>query len=320
MRYAFSGNEGFHAAMAERLAAAGFERCEDAGVADVVLTFCVSQTELEDAYFDEDGFVQSVRPGTLLVDLSASTPGFSRELGAVAAVSDLPYVEAPLAVRDIASPDALAWENLSVYAAGEDADIDRALPLLNSIAADMSRTGALGTAQLLRAARSLQVASQVTAAIEAEALAQALRRTALGSELGKARPEAFSDTARFILDALRSGRFEGAYTVEMLMAELSSALMAADDADLILPQAEASMHLLELLAVIGGAEKSPATLSLIYGEEAACAEHGLDWSRAEEAFGLSASDGDADDDFDYGYDDECGCGGHHGGGFDYSSN
>ncbi len=50
--------------------------------------------------------------------------------------------------------------------------------------------------------------------------------------------------------------------------------MAADDVELILPQAEAAMHLLELLAVIGGADKAPSSLSLIYGEEADCAAQG----------------------------------------------
>ena len=112
---------------------------------------------------------------------------------------------------------------------------------------------------------------------------------------------------------------EGAFTAEMFLSELQAALASADDADLILPQAESTMHLVELLEVIGGSFKSPAALALVYGEEAECAENGLDWSRAEEAYGQGA-----DDDDDYGYDDEeddCGCGHHHDhGGFGYSAN
>ena len=45
-----------------------------------------------------------------------------------------------------------------------------------------------------------------------------------------------------------------------------------------------------LLAVIGGADKAPATLALVYGEESACAEHGLDWTRAEQAYGQAAGE------------------------------
>ncbi len=64
-----------------------------------------------------------------------------------------------------------------------------------------------------------------------------------------------------MLAAVNTGRFDGTYTVEMLMSELSAALTAADDVDLILPQAEACLHLLELLAVIGGSDKAPAALA-----------------------------------------------------------
>ena len=60
--------------------------------------------------------------------------------------------------------------------------------------------------------------------------------------------------------------------------------------------------MLELLAVIGGSDKGVAALSLIYGEESACAQHGLDWTRAERVYG---------DGHDHDHDDDCGCGHHH---------
>ncbi len=160
--------------------------------------------------------------------------------------------------------------------------------------------GAPGNAQLARAAYTIQVAAQVISVLEAEALYRAARRSVTGSGLGDLHAGAIGGQAASVLDAVLSNRFDGAYSVEQLMAELSSAIMAADDVELILPQAEAAMHLLELLAVIGGADKAPSALSLIYGEEADCAAQGLDWTRAEEAYG----NGKADD----GYDDFDGCG------------
>ena len=74
--------------------------------------------------------------------------------------------------------------------------------------------------------------------------------------------------------------------------------------DLILPQAEACLHLLELLAVIGGSDKAPAALALVYGEEKTCAEQGLDWTRAEQAYGdVAEGFDDLDDDgHDHGHD------------------
>ena len=104
MRYIFFGDENFHDDIAVRLANAGFERCADIEEASAIITFCTSQSALEDAYFDEGGFVQSAHPGAVLIDFSASTPGFARELGAVATVSDLGFVEAPIALEDMLDP------------------------------------------------------------------------------------------------------------------------------------------------------------------------------------------------------------------------
>jgi len=123
-----------------------------------------------------------------------------------------------------------------------------------------------------------------------------------------------------VVRAVRQKRFTGDYTAEMLLAELSAALMAADDAEVILPGVEATMHLLELLAVIGGADMAPAALALVYRDEAAGAEAGLDWTRAEQAYG-SGHDHDHGDDEDWDtFDDADWNDPADYDGFDYSSN
>ena len=121
--------------------------------------------------------------------------------------------------------------------------------------------------------------------MEADALYRAVRRSSASLDQATERVGAATPVAEQVLAAVNTGRFDGTYTVEMFMAELSAALTAADDVDLILPQAEACLHLLELLAVIGGSDKAPAALALVYGEEKTCAEQGLDWTRAEQAYG-----------------------------------
>ena len=319
MNYLYSGNAGFLEGVAGRLAEAGFVRTDDVEDADAVVTFCASQTALEDAYFDERGFVQAARPGTVLVDLSASTPSFARELNAVAVVSDLVFVEAPLVVGDMMAADAFSRrENLTCFAAGEKGDVERAWPLLEVLVGAVHETGGSGSAQLARAAYTLQTAAQVVSAIDADALYRAVMGSTAGPNREARRVGAVSPQAERVLAAINDDRFSGPYTCEMFMAELSAALMAADDVDLILPQAEAAMHLLELLAVIGGSDLTPAALALVYGDEKSCARHGLDWTRAAQAYG---DEGDG-----FGYDEEDGegdgCSHDHDDfrGFDYSSN
>ena len=106
LSFVYSGNETVGAMVVSRLEAAGCTRTDDVAHAEAIITYCTSQTALEDAYFDEQGLVQAAGKGALLIDLSASTPSFARELNAVAVVSDLMSVEAPLVVVDVARADA----------------------------------------------------------------------------------------------------------------------------------------------------------------------------------------------------------------------
>lgn len=336
--YLFHGNAAVGGAV-ERLAAnAGWQRVDSLGDADVVVTYCTNQQALEDAYFDEGGFVQSARSGTLLIDLSPSTPGFARELSAVALVSELHPVEAPIAVLDPTWEDAFSRSgNLICFVAGEEDDVAAAKPFLQAIAGEVVEEGPLGSAQLARAARTIQQVGVLVATAESEALCHAVRRAAGAANLAVDAPHPISDAAQAYLEAIVEKRFEGTYTLEMMMGELAAALTAADDADLIVPQAEACMHLLELLAVIGGSDKAPIALSLVYGEEKACADQGLDWTRAEHFYGEQEGQADGvlhdhghahDDDYDEAgdYDDYDGYAGYdndgvyHGGYGSYSPN
>ena len=336
--FVFYGNSTVGGAV-ERLAAnAGWQRVDQLEDAGAVVTYCTNQQALEDAYFDEGGFVQSAHPKTLLIDLSPSTPGFSRELSAVALVSDLRPVEAPLAVIDPTWEDPFSRpENLLCFAAGEEDDVADARSFLEALAHEVIEERPLGSAQLARAARTIQQVSALVSSAEAHALCHAVRRSASAAALAPDAPHPISDVSQRYLEAILQQRFAGTYTLEMMMGELAAALMAADDSELILPQAEACMHLLELLAVIGGSDKAPAALSLVYGEEKECAEQGLDWTRAEHFYsdqpeashgGLREQRDSGDDDSydEYGDDDYDGYTGYdsdgvyHGGFGSYSPN
>ena len=317
--YVYFGNQTVGGAVERFLGNAGWQRVEECSDASVAITYCTNQDMLEDAYFDDGGFVQVAQPGTLLIDLSPSTPGFARELSAVALVSDLHPVEAPIAVLNPTWEDAFSsTSNLVCFAAGEEDDVKQALPILEALAGEVREQGPLGSAQLARAAFTIQQVASLVATAEAQALCYAARRAASADNLAPDAPHPATDIAREYLSAIVDERFEGTYTLEMMMGELAAALTAADDADLILPQTEACMHLLELLAVIGGSDKSPVSLALVYGEESACAEQGLDWTRAEQFYSEHPDAGEHDhglghdhdhdhaaDDYDeYGADDD----------------
>lgn len=232
--YAYVGAPTFIAAVEGRLAEAGFVRAADSASADIVLTYCTSASALEDLYFGDDGLVTSVAPGSVLVDLSATTPNFAREINAVATVNDLVMVEAPVTVRSLVAEDAFACDNLLGPVASE-AEIPPAVrALLEALFGEVVEVGAPGRAQLMRNTHTLPLAAALVSAIEATALDDAAARS-VGALDADQVPLFSPVSADPVVRAVRQKRFTGDYTAEMLLAELSAALMAADDAEVILP-------------------------------------------------------------------------------------
>lgn len=294
----FMGEESVGLYLSKNLALAGYTAVSEARDADVVFTYYITQDGLEDAYFDAQGLVQTAGRGTLLIDLSPSTPSFAKELNAVAMVSDLRSLEAPLAVRDATVERTFARpENLTCYAAGMQEDFEEASPMLQAVFSFISFCGPAGSAQLARAAASIMRMSLVVSLMEADALYRASAdRGIVSGPLEYAMHDAVSEETAKLYDAIVNQQFRADYSIRICMAELTAALMAADDVELILPGSESCLHLLELLAIIGGSEKSTAALSLVYGDEAACAAHGLDWTRAEQTYGEAEAGFEEDDD------------------------
>ncbi len=289
----------------EHLAASGISD------ADVVFTYHANQAILEDIYFGSSGLLSRTKEGCILVDLSPTTPVFAQELNALAQVNNRQSLDAPLVVRDMVTQDAFSYAgNLMIVAGGPSDVFDAVHLMLFSIADRVSFMGGAGAGQASKVALTLYNAATVVSLIEADSFyrlsgklfdAEYLLEEALAINC-------ISPVHAAFLDALRNRSYQGSYTVEIMMGELAAALAAADDKDMIFPQAEAGFHLLELLAVVGGSSLSPAALALVFGSEEAASEFGLDWSRAEEIYGHTHGDdccGGSHDDPDH----EC-CGRH----------
>lgn len=319
--YAYRGNEALISSIEGRLSDAGYVRQGEVEGADYVITFCTSMTALEDLYFDEGALVETLDPGTYVIDLSACTPNLATEIASVCTVSGLYMISAPLIVKNKVAKEALVQSNLECFAGSEANEVDKVLPLLEVIFGDVNVVADVGSAQLARAASTIQNTAEMVSAIETLSLFKACSASASsGVNVSALVPEATSPEASYILNAVRDEQFSSNYTVEMLMSELSAAIMTGDDYETILPQTEAAFHLYELLAMIGGSDMSPAALALVYeGEPAGLGDddggsrvdsHGLDWSRVEHMYGNGVAD-DVMDEFgtdDFSLDDASGDG------------
>ena len=309
--FVFVGDTEIGAKLTAHLTAAGFEPAAGLSDADAVFTYYETQSGLEDVYLGDGGLLSETKEDVLLIDMSPTTPTFAKELFAIGRVSERHVVDAPLVVGDVTREDAFGTpSNLMMFVGAESETFDVVEPMLRAIAHQVEYMGNPGAGQTAKVAATLQDAAGIAALIEAyTSLINADEHLDFDEYLdGLQGVGAIAPKHVAVFEAVRARRFVGSYTLQILMAELGAALTAMDDLDIILPQAEACFYLLELLALVGGNEYNPAALSLAYADEETCNQFGIDWSRAEDAFGEDEHEccGGHHHDGDH----EC-CGGHH---------
>ena len=279
------GNDLIASIFSEKLASAGYLAVSNVQDADAVFVYSTNQSRLEDIYFETMGIIQTAKKNSYLIDLSPTTVSFAREVAAVAAVNDLHAIEAPICILDPSCEPAISQaDNLEILLAGEEDSIEGVKEPLNALASSVRVVGRTGSAQLARSALTVLRSLRIVSCMEAEALFRASNASSDDVVRIAFEQDVVSSADLHMFEVMKRGQYQSEYTVEMWMAELTAALMNADDTDLIMPNSETVMHLLELLALIGGVTLGSSSLNLVYSEESACEEQGLNWSKAEKLY------------------------------------
>ena len=152
-------------------AAGAASPAEVAGQAGLVITMLPGPDEVRAVMTGEDGVLAGARPGTLVVDMSTSSPALARELAERAHSGGVGMLDAPVS----GGPEGAQGGTLSIMVGGEPADVARARPVLEVLGATVVHVGAHGAGQVVKAC------NQVVVALIIQALSEAL---VLGAKAG----------------------------------------------------------------------------------------------------------------------------------------
>jgi 2-hydroxy-3-oxopropionate reductase len=162
-------------AKAEKLAKLGAEVAtsprEVAGRSDVIITMLPGPPEVEEVLAGENGLLEGVREGSLIVDMSTSSPLLAQELSRTANTRGVGMLDAPVSGGDIGAIEG----TLSIMVGGEKEDFERARPLFEAMGKTIVHVGAAGAGQTVKAC------NQIVVALVIEAVSEAL---VLGSKAG----------------------------------------------------------------------------------------------------------------------------------------
>ncbi|MGL6227834.1 MAG: NAD(P)-dependent oxidoreductase [Culicoidibacterales bacterium] len=141
-----------------------------ASQSDVIFTMVGLPSDVDAVYFDEaNGILAHAKPGTLIVDLTTSTPSLARRIHDVAITRDLHTLDAPVTGGDVGAKNA----TLSIMVGGNLADFHLVYPLLTLFGQTITHFGPAGMGQHAKMANQIAIANNLLGMAELLAYAKA---------------------------------------------------------------------------------------------------------------------------------------------------
>jgi 3-hydroxyisobutyrate dehydrogenase len=134
--------------------------------ADVVVTMLPTSKHVRRALVEDEGgaFLKAVKPGLVVIDMSSSEPGDTKELGPILAEHGARLVDAPVSG---ARPRAITGTLALMIGGDDEAAIEKAIPILQCMGDRLFRTGPLGSGHAMKALNNYVAATGLAAASEA---------------------------------------------------------------------------------------------------------------------------------------------------------
>lgn len=227
---------------------------------DAVFTIVGFPQDVEDIYLGSGGLVARARPGTVLIDMTTSSPSLARRIAEIAAAKSVAALDAPVSGGDIGARNA----KLSIMIGGDAAVVEHIRPLFALMGNNIVRQGEAGAGQHTKMANQIAIASNMMAACESLAYAKRagldpkLVLTSIGA--GAASSFALVQLGPRMLD----GDFAPGFYVRHFIKDMSIALAEAERMELVLPGLAQAKALYERLAASGHADDGTQALFRLY--------------------------------------------------------
>jgi 3-hydroxyisobutyrate dehydrogenase len=202
-----------------------------AGEADVLITIVSDPAALEEVLFGAQGAIQTLRPGTTLVDSSTVSPELARQIAAACAERGVDFLDAPVTGGTWGAKNG----ELVFMIGGKAEVLERVKPVLEAVGKKFVLLGPNGAGQTVKLGMNLLLALQVDAFAEALALV-----TAAGVPAEKLMEVLQSSMARSgVLDVkapmMVKGEFPASFPLRLMHKDVRLALELARNKGVTLP-------------------------------------------------------------------------------------
>ena len=140
-----------------------------AGSSTLIIT-CVSDTpDVEEVVLGKNGVIETIRPGSLVIDCSTISPTATKAIAARLATHGAHWLDAPVS----GGSEGAAKGTLSIMVGGDEGQVARAMPILQAMGKTITHVGGQGAGQMAKLVNQILVVVTMQAVGEALLFAQA---------------------------------------------------------------------------------------------------------------------------------------------------
>ncbi|MEQ5820405.1 2-hydroxy-3-oxopropionate reductase [Halomonas sp. SCS19] len=221
-----------------------------AEASEVIITMVPDTPDVEDVLFGEDGVIEGLKPGTLVIDMSSIAPLATQEFARRIHEAGGEYVDAPVSGGEGGAINAA----LTIMVGATEEGFKRALPLLEVMGKTITHIGGHGAGQ------TCKVANQIVVALTIEAVSEGLLfASKAGADVAKVRESLLGGLAQSkILDVhgerMIQRTFDPGFRIRLHQKDLNLALEGARGLNLALPGTANAQQLFQSCAALGGSD------------------------------------------------------------------
>jgi 2-hydroxy-3-oxopropionate reductase len=232
--------------------------------AEVVITMLPDTPDVETVLLGPQGLRESMRRGSILIDMSSISPIATRTFAHHLAERGIHMIDAPVS----GGYQAAEAGTLSIMVGGDADVLERCRPILASMGTTINHIGAAGAGQVCKACNQVAVAIGIQAVAEAMTLARKngvdparVRQALLG---GFAQSRALDLHGQRVLD----GNYKAGFRVQLQRKDLKIALDTGGASGTPLPATALVQQLYGVLDATGRGDLDNSSLALLMEEMA----------------------------------------------------
>ena len=229
----------------------------------IVFTIVGYPKDVEDIYLGKNGLIESAAKGSLLVDMTTSSPKLAGRIWAAAGPKGISVLDAPVTGGDRGAREA----KLTILVGGEKDDFERALPYFRLMGTNIRHMGKAGCGQYTKLVNQITLAGTMTGMCEGLAFAKGCgldqKEVLEAISGGAAGSWSLSNYGPRILN----GDFDPGFFVKHYIKDMKLAEESADEIGLDLPALSLTRELYEERSEGGLGEAGTQSLYCLYDPE-----------------------------------------------------